>query len=90
MTGFAALVSSTFLIRELGMPDANIVDVVIVRVGAFYALHPLYALGGYDLIMLELILSYLVLLATKHGVVRVGLNQPSRVGPNQPISVKSN
>lgn len=68
LTGFAALLSSIFLIRELGIPDANIVDVVTVREGAFYALHPLYALGGYGLIMLEFILAYLVPLATKHGV----------------------
>ncbi len=68
LTGFAAPLSSIFLIRELGMLDATIVDVVTVREGAFYALHPLYALGGYGLIMFEFILSYLVLLATKHDI----------------------
>jgi len=37
------------------MPDATMTDVVTVREGAYYALHPLYAVAGCGIIMLEFV-----------------------------------
>ena len=65
LTGTVALIASSVAVRAMGMPDATIVDVVSVREGVYYALHPIYALAGYGIIMVEFVLAYLVLLATK-------------------------
>ncbi len=64
LTGTAALIVSSVLVRALGMPDATIVDVVEVRDEVYYSLHPLYALSGYGIIMLEFIFAYFILRIT--------------------------
>ncbi|MBR6953575.1 MAG: DUF1624 domain-containing protein [Clostridia bacterium] len=65
LTGTVALIASSVAVRAMGMPDATIVDVVSVREGVYYALHPIYV-AGYGIIMVEFALTYLVLLATKN------------------------
>ncbi len=66
LTGSAALIVSFVLVRALGMPDATIVDVVDVRDEVYYSLHPLYAMSGYGIIMLEFISAYFILRITRN------------------------
>ena len=68
---FAALI--------LGMPDAAIVDIVTVRDGVYYALHPVYAVAGYGIIMLEFALAYLVLLETRSHIPHFMLTMSKNV-----------
>lgn len=63
-TGTVALIVSSVLVRVNGMPDAAIVDVVTVYEGVYYALHPLYAISGYGIIMIELVLASFILRVT--------------------------
>ncbi len=68
MSGTIALLVSSILVRVLGMPDAMIVDVVTVRDGVYYALHLIYAITGYGIIMIEFVLASLILRATRNRV----------------------
>ena len=68
LSGTIALLVSSILVRVLGMPDAMIVDVVTVRDGVYYALHPIYAITGYGIIMIEFVLASLILRATRNRV----------------------
>ena len=61
LTGTAAIFVSYIFIRVFNMPDATIVDVIVVRDGVYYALHPVYALNGYGIIMLEFLLAHSIL-----------------------------
>lgn len=63
-TGTVALLVSSILVRVNGMPDATIVDVVTVYEGVYYALHPLYAISGYGIIMIEFVLASFILRVT--------------------------
>lgn len=67
-TGTVALLASSILVRGIGMPDALIVDVVTVREGVYYALHPLYAIAGYGIIMIELVLASFILRAMHNHI----------------------
>lgn len=65
ITGTVALALSDLLIRLDMMPDALVMDVLTTRDGVYYALHPVYALGGYGIIAIEFVLVHLALLASR-------------------------
>ena len=68
VTGIAALALSDLLIRLDAMPDALVLDVLTTRDGVYYALHPIYALGGYGIIAIEFVLVHLALTISKNQI----------------------
>ena len=79
LTGTVAVTVSSIVVRALGMRDAAIVDIVTVRDGEYYALHPVYAVAGYGIIMLEFALAYLVLLETRSHIPHFMLTMSQNV-----------
>ena len=65
VSGIVALALFEYLIRVFGMMDASIVDVVDIREGYYYSLHPFYAMIGYGVIALEFVLVHFILLVSR-------------------------